>query len=219
LVDDGLVEKAKIGGSNYFWSFPAKKDRMMQISYEKLLSTIEATKLRVEETKARLVDAKRGREDDDDDDENDNGGGGGRSQKLARLSELASEKTQLEAELQKLKANDPQALADLEKELQFVTHAAHRWTDNIFNAKTYLVKKKGMDKKEANRLLNITDDFDCKVFDFFRSSSLLLWQWLLFGMYAPIVVCLFLLMETLFLRIILFSFFNILNLFFFTFHQ
>eukprot|EP00957_Ditylum_brightwellii_P110959 8462377-Ditylum_brightwellii.AAC.1 len=26
LVDDGLVDKEKIGGSNYFWSFPAKKD-------------------------------------------------------------------------------------------------------------------------------------------------------------------------------------------------
>ena len=31
FVDDGLVEKEKIGGSNFFWSFPAKKDRINQL--------------------------------------------------------------------------------------------------------------------------------------------------------------------------------------------
>lgn len=154
LVDDGLVDKAKIGGSNYFWSFPAKKHRLMQIKYEKMLETIETTKVRVEEAKARLADAKRGREDDD----------GERSQKLARLSELATEKAKLETELESLKENDPQAIADLQKELKFVTEAANRWTDNIFNCKTYLVKKRGLEKKEANKYLGITEIFDCTSF-------------------------------------------------------
>ena len=52
--------------------------------------------------------------------------------KLARLVELDKEKGVLEKELEGLKENDPQALADLEKELKLVTEAAHRWTDNIF---------------------------------------------------------------------------------------
>ena len=151
-MDDGLVDKDKIGGSNFFWSFPSKKDRIAQIKYEQVLNTIEDMKVKVEEASARLADAKRGREDDD----------GERSKKLARLGELGKEKRALETELESLKENDPQAIADLEQELKFVMEAANRWTDNIFNCKSFLVKKRGMDKKSANKLLDIKDDFDCK---------------------------------------------------------
>lgn len=152
LVDDGLVDKAKIGGANYFWSFPAKKDRMMQSQHKERLETMEQLKVQVQEATAQLADAKRGREDTE----------GDRPTKLQRLAEIAKEKSQVEQELEKLKENDPQALANLEKELKLCTEAANRWTDNIFNAKTYLVKKRGMDRKQADKILGITSTFDCK---------------------------------------------------------
>ena len=63
-------------------------------------------------------------------------------------------------ELSKLQANDPQALADLDHELKLVYQAAERWTDNIFNCKSYLTKKRSMTSKEANRLLGMSDGFD-----------------------------------------------------------
>jgi chromosome segregation ATPase len=151
-VDDGLVDKEKIGGSNFFWSFPAKKDRLMQIQHEKVLESIEDLTKKVQEATSRLQDAKRGREEN---------GEGERAAKLARLREIATERSKLEAELETLKENDPQALADLEKELKLVTEAAHRWTDNIFNCKSFLTKKRGMDRKEADKILGITSDFDC----------------------------------------------------------
>mmetsp|Transcript_16655 Transcript_16655/g.38445 ORF Transcript_16655/g.38445 Transcript_16655/m.38445 type:complete len:228 (-) Transcript_16655:428-1111(-) len=169
LIDDALVDKAKIGGSNFFWSFKAKKDRMAQIQHEKTLKVIEELKPKVIEAEARLSDAKRGREDDDlevnnceakTDGEKANSSTGSRAKKLARLNELGKRKTELEKELEKLKENDPAALADLEKELLFVTQAAHRWTDNIFECKSYLVKKRGMEKKQACKFLQITADFD-----------------------------------------------------------
>ncbi|OEU22823.1 meiotic nuclear division protein 1 [Fragilariopsis cylindrus CCMP1102] len=150
LIDDALVEKEKIGGSNYFWSFKAKKDRMAQIQNEKTLKLIEELKPQVAEAEARLSDAKRVGDD-----------GSGRAKKLARLSELGQQKNELEKELEKLKENDPAALADLEKELQLVIQSANRWTDNIFECKSYLVKKRGMEKKEANKFLQISADFDC----------------------------------------------------------
>ena len=152
LVDDGLVDKEKIGGSNYFWSFPAKRDRLNQLKHEQTLASIEALKTRVAEANAKLADAKRGREDED----------GERAKKLARLSELNKVRQEMESELESLKENDPQALADLEKELKLVTEAANRWTDNIFSCKSYLTKKRGMDKKDACRILGITSAFDCK---------------------------------------------------------
>ena len=141
MIDDGLVEKAKISGSNYFWSFKGKKDRMTQIHYEKTKKLIEELKPQVAEAEAKLADAKRGREEDDEIavEENANknedtknktvGGSGvisGRSKKLARLSELGKEKVALEQELEKLKENDPAALADLEKELKLVTQEIGR---------------------------------------------------------------------------------------------
>jgi len=150
LVDDGLVEKEKIGGSNFFWSFPGKKDRMMQLNHEKTLKEIESLKMKENEATAKLADAKRGREDDN----------GERPKKLAKLAELKAQKAKLEGELAILKENDPQALADLEKELKICKEAANRWTDNIFACKSYLTKKRGMSSKEALRIIGITSAFD-----------------------------------------------------------
>jgi hypothetical protein len=158
LVDDGLVEKEKIGGSNYCWAFKAKADRLAQKEHQKTLQLIQQLKVQVEEAAAQLADAKRGREDDD----GSAAGGEDRATKLRRLVELETRKTQIQAELESLKENDPAALADLEKELKLVTEAANRWTDNIFECKSYLIKKRGMEKKDALKILGITANFDCK---------------------------------------------------------
>lgn len=150
LVDDGLVEKDKIGGSNFFWSFPGKRDRMLQIDHERVLAETEVAKGRIAEAEAKLADAKRGREDED----------GERSKKLTKLVELGKKKERLLKELETLKANDPQSLADSEKELKLVREGAERWTDNMFKCKSYLTKKRGLASKEACRMLGITSEFD-----------------------------------------------------------
>jgi hypothetical protein len=124
----------------------------MQVQHQQNLETMDKLRTSVEECSARLADSKRGREDDD----------GERPTKLLRLSKIAQERQALQQELETLKENDPQALADLEKELKLVTEAANRWTDNIFNCKSYLIKKRGMDKKEVCKTLGITSAFDCK---------------------------------------------------------
>lgn len=200
LIDDNLVEKEKIGGSNYFWSFPAKKDRLVQLQYQKTVDEIEQLKAILADANHKLLDAKRGREDDNDDasndnlndgdgnddiaknlDENDASGNGNsndenipppkkqkttstmnRAMKLQRLEEIRAEKMAIDKEMNELKENDPQLIANLQKEYKLVQEAANRWTDNIFNCKSYLIKKRNMDKKDANKILGITDSFDCK---------------------------------------------------------
>jgi Leucine zipper with capping helix domain/Mnd1 HTH domain len=155
LVDDGQVDKEKIGGSNYFWSFPAKKDRLLQVQHEEVLQAIESLQVQVREATIRLQDAKRGREDTGEGEEES------RASKLRRLEGGAAELAKLAAEHAAQKENDPQAIADLEKELKLATEAAHRWTDNVFNCKSYLTKKRGMDRKEAEKIIGISSDFDC----------------------------------------------------------
>jgi Leucine zipper with capping helix domain len=178
---------------------------MLQIQHEKILEEIEQLKTVLADANARLMDAKRGREDDDENDiddknegidangtiqgekqnmdDNDNCSEGNvlaentnskscsnstpkkmnRATKLQRLEEIRKERSIIEKELEELKENDPQAVADLEKEFKLVRDAANRWTDNIFNCKSYLIKKRNIDKKDANRMLGITDAFDCKL--------------------------------------------------------
>lgn len=162
LVDDGLVEKEKIGGANYFWSFPSKKDRLLQLQHEDCLKNIESIKTTLVDVHSKLADAKRGREEEEEDKENNNNSIG-RAMKLQRLTRATKERFALETELETLKENDPQALADLQLELRYVTEAAHRWTDNIFSCKAYLTKKRGLDKKEACRILGINSAFDCEL--------------------------------------------------------
>ncbi len=205
LVDDGLVDKEKIGGSNYYWSFPAKKDRLQQIQHEKTLANIAVLEQELMDAKTALINAQRGREDEDDDaagndenattdekqggseegamdveetKENSNVDGGtndntstepttkkpkmmSRQDKLQRLRDIEQDKNRIMAELETLKENDPLAIANLEKELQLVKQAAFRWTDNIYNCQSYLIKKRNMTKKETYKLLGITDSFDC----------------------------------------------------------
>jgi hypothetical protein len=76
---------------------------------------------------------------------------------------LTGQKKAVQAELESLKANDPQALACLENEMKLVKEAAERWTDSLFSCKCYLIKKRGMNFKEACRMIGITADFDCKL--------------------------------------------------------
>jgi len=134
---------------------------MRQLEHEETVRKIEVLGKGIVEAEVKLADAKRGREEEED--------GGGeeegekpmtRAAKMARRSELAKSVAEKTAELDKLKENDPQAIADLEKELKLVTEAATRWTDNVFACQEYMVKKRGMVKKEVNKMIGITDAFD-----------------------------------------------------------
>lgn len=196
LCDDNLVDTDKIGGSKYFWSFPAKADRMKQLEHEETLKKIEMLQGSIKEAEVKLADAKRGREDYDDNalGQDVQAGGEGeeggkptttssssttRASKMARRAELIKSLAAKTTELEKLKENDPQAIADLEKELRLVSEAATRWTDNIFACQEYMVKKRGMAKKEVNKMIGISDAFDC---EFFSSFVLLfIFTWFIFS--------------------------------------
>ena len=136
LCDDNLVDTDKIGGSKYFWSFPAKKDRMKQLEHEETVKKIEVLMGGIKEAEVKLADAKRGREEEEgaakDGEDGKPAVTSSRASKMARRSELTKSMAEKSAELERLKENDPQAIADLEKELKLVTEAATRWTDNVF---------------------------------------------------------------------------------------
>ncbi|KAL7551373.1 hypothetical protein ACHAWF_014572 [Thalassiosira exigua] len=109
LVDDGLVDKEKIGGSNYFWSFPAKKDRLNELVHKETLKKADSLRSSIREAEERLADAKRGREEDKS---------GERAKKMARRVELTKGLAEARDELEALRQNDPKEITNLEKELR-----------------------------------------------------------------------------------------------------
>ncbi len=142
--------KEKVGTANYFFSFPAAEHRRLVSDLESLKESLASAKRKRSELESALSAAKVGREDD----------GGVRSSNLALLEALKKQKAALEAELGALADNDPVLITDLQKELRMCRDAAHRWTDNIFNCKSFLVNKKCVDRKEAEKYLGITSAFD-----------------------------------------------------------
>ena len=101
--------------------------------------------------KKRIRDVTVGREEDDE---------GTRAKKLKKLADLRAAKVAREAELEILKENDPMVVEELRKELRMCRDAANRWTDNLFACKSYLTKKRGLAKKEAEQMVGISSAFD-----------------------------------------------------------
>ena len=77
-----------------------------------------------------------------------------------KLEALKDEEKSMDVLLNQNKANNPEELKNIKKQIELNKQAVNRWTDNVFTIKQYLTKKKGMNGKEADKLLKIKDDFD-----------------------------------------------------------
>mmetsp|Transcript_8830 Transcript_8830/g.27580 ORF Transcript_8830/g.27580 Transcript_8830/m.27580 type:complete len:205 (-) Transcript_8830:50-664(-) len=142
LMDDNYVQTDKIGTGNYFWSFPGAQGAQAQKQLDQAKAGLERAKARLADAKAAEAAAKKGREDPD----------GSRAAKLKRLAELTQKRQGLEAQLEGLKANDPEELARITKLAEEMKGHAQRWTENLFSIKSYLVQKKNVQACQVDEL-------------------------------------------------------------------
>ncbi|EFA08150.1 meiotic nuclear division protein 1 homolog [Tribolium castaneum] len=146
LVDDGSVDKDKIGSSVYFWAFPSKllnaKKRKLNELQTKLESSTKKLKL-IDET---MEKAQVGKENWDD------------SQILKEIEKLEKQKEKFES-LSK-SHTDTQNLKLMQSEIKPVKEAANRWTDNIFAVKSWCKRKFMMEDKVLNKQFGIPGDLD-----------------------------------------------------------
>eukprot|EP00946_MAST-07B_sp_MAST-7B-sp1_P004409 g4409.t1 len=149
LLDDGLCCKEKIGSSNYIWSFPstafkhASKKRRLQ---EERAKELEESISQLTKDRAALEP---GRELTDE--------------YLELQDELRTKKARLgvlESKLESNRANDPEVLQELAAVVGALKENVDRETDNMFAIKSYLVKKRNMDKKMVANFLGMGDTFD-----------------------------------------------------------
>ena len=139
----------KVGISNYFWSFKSavgNKKRQRVDDLEEEAASKRQKKLVLEEEQGELDDT---REETDD-----------RTANLAEQEALQTEIAELDSKLAAFAASDPERVSELRANIQAALEGANRWTDNIFQARTYCRKNFGMEPKDFNTYFQIGADFD-----------------------------------------------------------
>ncbi|KAL7646460.1 UNVERIFIED_CONTAM: hypothetical protein RMT77_003373 [Armadillidium vulgare] len=149
LVDDGLVDTDKIGTCIYFWAFPSKASITRTNKIEKLENSLKDVESKIEISKKEMENLKIGREDTSE-----------REAILERLSEVQSERNDLESQLHKSEGCHPDLIKKYKEEAQIALDAANRWTDNIFAIKSWCKKKFFIEESTLNKQFNIPDDLD-----------------------------------------------------------
>lgn len=142
LIDDGMVDTDKIGPGNFYWSFPSKKDQEILRRRERVQSALDDAEASMEPLRKRRAAAAVGKEDTPE-----------RDEKVRRLNAMRNERQALEVEAETLKDRDPEEVARLEADIGTCKDAADRWTDNIYEIKSWLMKKRGVSSKEAKEML------------------------------------------------------------------
>lgn len=148
LIDDNLVCTDKIGAANFFWSFPKKALQDQLTLNAQLIEQIGIAQSALRALEADLEASKETRGHPD------------RAQQLDRLAAALAADKGLDAEIDRFKYNDPEEVKKVRTSSAVCQQAANRWTDNLYQIKAFLTKKKAMASKEADKLLKIDSTFD-----------------------------------------------------------
>eukprot|EP00944_MAST-04C_sp_MAST-4C-sp1_P005057 g5057.t1 len=149
LVDDSLVNQDKVGSQNIFWSFPSEVT-------QRKLSKIK----RLEKELANCLEAKERADVEMDVLRKVRVESEQRAAMLKELRLLKHRKAANEEALKSTRKNDPKVLEELGIKVNIAKESVNRWTDNIWQVKSFVVKKFGKTAKEMDAYLGIPVDFD-----------------------------------------------------------
>lgn len=149
LVDDGMVDTEKIGTSVYFWAFPSKAFNTRKRKLDDMDCRLQDLNTKVKISVNKVEQGKNGREEDE-----------ARMEALASLRELQETQNELQMEIQKYCDSDPEVLAQIKEDSQVAHAAANRWTDNVFNIKSWCKNKFHIEEEMLNKQFNIPEELD-----------------------------------------------------------
>ena len=149
LVDDNMVCCERIGTSNYYWAFPSQGANVRKIALAKLEAELEQEELAMQALSEELQQAQTARE-----------AGSNRSDIMAARGKLLQREQALESELAMYASCDPTALKEKALAANTAFEAANRWTDNIFNVRTWCNKKFNIETKSFDKNFGLGEDFD-----------------------------------------------------------
>ncbi|KAL3993742.1 Mnd1 family protein [Acanthocheilonema viteae] len=149
LVDEGLVECEKIGTFVCYWAFPSQATIIRKKQLQELDERILNLEAKLEEVKADIVAAKKGKEETEE-----------RKKLQLQINELQTKHELLTKKLEKISEEGPEAIARLESETAKARDDANRWTDNIFAAKKWCKRNFNIDEKTLNAQFEIPPELD-----------------------------------------------------------
>nr|XP_026693349.1 meiotic nuclear division protein 1 homolog [Ciona intestinalis] len=149
LVDDDLVNCEKVGSSSYYWTFSSQalNDRLKKT--KKLNDELQNFTKKLASTNRGLAEAEETRKDSK-----------GREELLQELAKLEKEKANLQLEIAKYKECDPEVVNAITDETQIAKESANRWTDNMFNLKSWIKRKFPIDEAVINKQFEIPEELD-----------------------------------------------------------
>ena len=140
----------RIGAGAFFWSFPSKGLCVRQQEIKSLTQRIEDTKESIEDTGSKLIQEKENRTDPDN----------LREDKLARIEKLKAQISSSNKKLEEIARSDPKKVEELTANTKIAFEAGCRWTDNLYEVKSWIQKKTMMENSEIQRNFPIFKDLD-----------------------------------------------------------
>ncbi|KNC50035.1 Mnd1 family protein [Thecamonas trahens ATCC 50062] len=149
LVDDNLLCLDRIGSSNYYWAFASQVGCRKRQRENDLINEREEKikrKKMLEDEQEKLEDA---REESDE-----------RTEALAEVEELKAKLVELDRKLVQYADSNPEVVAKIRADAALAREAANRWTDNVFQVRTYCRKTYNMEPKQFDQYFGIDATFD-----------------------------------------------------------
>lgn len=149
LVTEGRIKEEKIGISKYYWCF-ASDERVKKsnkvASLEKELSTLEKKHSSLEKSISMQQEEKIPSEK--------------RTKDLLLLQEHKKTLASLNELLEIEKENDPEQMAELEKELLNIKNEIQKWTENVILLRSYLLSFIPLTSAQFDEYFHIPADFE-----------------------------------------------------------
>eukprot|EP00730_Choanoeca_flexa_P015226 TRINITY_DN6941_c0_g1_i1.p1 TRINITY_DN6941_c0_g1~~TRINITY_DN6941_c0_g1_i1.p1 ORF type:complete len:205 (+),score=53.37 TRINITY_DN6941_c0_g1_i1:280-894(+) len=149
LVDDNMVHAEKIGTSNYYWAFPSEAASIRnnkKADFEKKIAELTSKE---QTTRAAIEEETKGREPTEK-----------RAKIMSDLEEARKQASVYDSELQSFRDCDPEVLEARVEQTKVAKMAVERWTDNIFNIRSWCKNKFQIDPAVFNKNFGIPADFD-----------------------------------------------------------
>merc|ERR1711971_1476053 len=139
----------RLGAALFFWSFPSKvymtkrgKETRLRTETNRTTADIESA-----DTEIQAFDASNPVTAEYEQTEQ------------AYRSEIEQQQ-QIKTELESLKRQTKNSVADIGERLNKLEEGAERWGDNVMTIRSWMVNKKGIDARTVNKVLGVTEEFD-----------------------------------------------------------
>ncbi|OAF71123.1 Meiotic nuclear division protein 1 [Intoshia linei] len=149
LVDDDMIESDKVGMSNYFWCFKAKKVEKLITLKEKYTKSIEEKECELKNISEKIDSKKNLCQDSEN-----------RTDILTNLGKNNEKLEEITKEINTYEKNDPGKINALKQENAEKVTEINNTTDNIFALVSWSTKKFGFLSKDMYKNFAIPTDLD-----------------------------------------------------------